>query len=553
MHPPVTAPRATHHRLRDQPRWARVLVAGVFLAVVGTPVAGSFLLLHEGWQPLGDRAIVALRADDVWRGQAPLLGQPTTGELATGVRSSHPGPSEFWLLAPFTATLGLRAGAAVGTGVLSALALAATLWLAFRGGGRTLFALVALGCALFVRSLGVAHFADPVNSEVGAVFLLAVVLAAWLVVVGDLVALPVLVAATTVAAQAHVSGAANAAPVVVLVAVALAWRLRRRVAWRPALPWLGAGAAVAILGWLPVLVHELGSSPSNVGALWRTARAGQATVGLGPALDRLVAAVGPVPLFLHGPGAGHVRAHHGPVAIATTWLVLAGVVALGVVHHRRGHRRAAALALVVVVVVAAGWTSAASIPLVDAGREDGVRPLWVVGTVVWATLAWLGWTAIDRRRRVRVEPVGQRIVGAVAALVVLAALATSAAPRADTDGDLMGLASQVQDQVVDRLPDGAYRLQVDGLAAYVTFLPGLVARMEDAGYDVYVDLGGYSRAYGRHREFHGQEVDGTLVLRSEEGEELRGYVDPVRTPRPTAQPLAASSTPEAQLLVYLRR
>ena len=531
--------RAVHH-LAELSGGRRLVVVAVLVAVVATPLLGAVLVLGDGWQPVGDRAIIGLRSHDVWSSDRPDLGQPTTGENYTGEPSNHPGPSEYWLLAPFTAALGTRVGLAVGTAALSAAALATALLLAHRGGGRALFSFTALGIALLVRSLGASHFADPMNSELVAVFLLPTSLATWSVVRGDLRALPVLVATATVAAQAHVTGAANVAPLLVVTAGSVTWRLldrspgRERIRWRRVRgPVLLAGALL-VVAWGPPIVHELGSGPSNVAALYRTATAGEPVVGYRYAADRLVTAVAPLPLFVLSDGAEAHRATRSVVGVLAAGAVLGALGSAAVLHAWR-RRRSPVVALLATtgVVVVAGVANAARILRAQVGREDGFRSLWILGLLVWVGLCWAGWTALAPDLRRRWTEQLDRVLAVATAAVLLVALASTAGRDPARDGDLMPAAEDAEAQVVANVPDGRYRIAVEGTEALVTFAPGIVDRLEASGSRAYVDFGPFGRPYGSHRQYRGQAVDGTLVVRAVDPAE-RGPVGAASTGRPVA-------------------
>jgi hypothetical protein len=57
--------------------------------------------LVHGWFPIGDAALLAIRAYDVGTSHNPLLGSWTSASFALGIDVNNPGPLYPDLLAPF--------------------------------------------------------------------------------------------------------------------------------------------------------------------------------------------------------------------------------------------------------------------------------------------------------------------------------------------------------------------------------------------------------------------------------------------------------------------
>ena len=119
----------------------------------------------------------AIRSLDAWTGQAPLVGQPTTGREVSGKDSFHPGPFENWWAGPWLHILGPSAGLALAVAAVDGAALASSVWLGYRRGGPMLAVLVAGGLGLLAHSLGAGSLWDPYNSEVPTYPLIAAALA----------------------------------------------------------------------------------------------------------------------------------------------------------------------------------------------------------------------------------------------------------------------------------------------------------------------------------------------------------------------------------------
>ena len=88
----------------QEPSSARRWVARV--AVLLPIVVAVVLALVNGWFPVGDAALLAIRAYDVGTPDHPLLGSWTSASFALGIDVNNPGPLYPDLLAPFMWTIG---------------------------------------------------------------------------------------------------------------------------------------------------------------------------------------------------------------------------------------------------------------------------------------------------------------------------------------------------------------------------------------------------------------------------------------------------------------
>src|SRR3954454_1290958 len=92
-------------------RWAAR--AAVVLPIV---VAVVRALAHD-WFPIGDAALLAIRAYDVGTPDHPLLGSWTSASFALGINVNNPGPLYPDVLAPFMWTFGRMFGIGVATAI----------------------------------------------------------------------------------------------------------------------------------------------------------------------------------------------------------------------------------------------------------------------------------------------------------------------------------------------------------------------------------------------------------------------------------------------------
>ena len=151
----MAVPKAT----RPLDRSAVVVVVAVAIFTL-TPIVASFVDIGRDWMPVGDSAIIATRARDVFTPQSPLLGQPSTAGQRVGRQVHHPGPLEFWAIAVGQKVADRPTTALVVTGVLNAMAALSVLWWLRRLAGTRGLALagVVLVALLWsVRGLSLIH------------------------------------------------------------------------------------------------------------------------------------------------------------------------------------------------------------------------------------------------------------------------------------------------------------------------------------------------------------------------------------------------------------
>jgi hypothetical protein len=507
------------HRVRDLDLRGRTVFVGLLVLTASLPVLSSLIVLRQGWRPIGDNALIGLRVHDVLTGHFPLIGQPTTGEnFGSGIATSHPGPIEFYLIAPFTAILGPRIGLVLGAGIINAVALAVIGWLSFRRGGLGLMVLASVTSAALARSLGGNLLHDPVSSNVGALAAVALLFAAWSILAGDIRVTPAFVVAGTFALQDHLTYLGTGAPVVVVALVLGGWWVRRIATRASGAPWLRPrlllSAVIGVVLWFPVLLDEVFGA-HNLTAIFRTFT-GKRTPGEGLhfALGRVAESLAPWPLFSRrvGPlGYLHSPALHEWVG---GYLVLVVIAALGARAWRRRDGALAAMAAVALLATVAGFYTAVKLPVGAGIQASNLRWMWTVSAFAWITMLRLVWDLLpDLWRAVGRPPA--LAVGTVLLLVASHGVVGSIDLQSDRDGSLAGTTATLIDRVEARLPKGTYRVTFAGGSVVVSVGPALVHDLDYRGDTLYVDVGPFTRAYADHRRFDGQRVDGTILVTAE--------------------------------------
>jgi hypothetical protein len=488
------------------------------------PLISAIIVLRHGWRPTGDNALIGLRVHDVLTGRFPLIGQPSTGENFGSVATSHPGPIEFYLVAPFALILGPTVGLAVGAASINSAGLVGIAWLAFRRGGLGLMLGASAVSCLMARSFGGNLLHDPVSSNVGAVMALTVLFAAWCVIAGDLRAVPVFVVAGSFALEDHLSFLGTLAPTVIVGIGLVVW-WSRQVFRRASDPtWLRkrlvvSGAVGAVI-WLPVLIDEL-FGDHNMTALVKTLignggakQPGTQSAGLGFAVKRMADALAPWPMFSHRVAALgwlHTPATH---EVVLGYAIVVALVAFTVHFVRQRRTDLAALGIVAVVSLLSGVYTSVKLPSGAGVKAANLRWMWTCSAFVWIALGLMIWAVLPSIWR-EILALPGAVSSAVIVLVAAVAVVSSTSLATDRDGTAAPDTSTLIGHVKDNLPKGSYRVIYAGNSVVLTVGPALVHDLDQRGDHLYVDIGDFSRAYAHQREWRHQDVDGTIVLTSE--------------------------------------
>src|SRR6266540_3279154 len=180
-----------------------VVAAGVaaVLPVVVAAVRG----VTRDWTPTGDDAFSAIRADDVFSRDTPLLGTWSSASNYTGHMINHPGALHFDLLALPVRLFGHSHGTALGMGLINGAAIALLGWLVYRrlGAGAATVAFALSACLSW--SLGSEMLYDPWSQYAPLIPFSLFLVAVWCTVAGDPLAAPIAVVSGSYALQTHLS------------------------------------------------------------------------------------------------------------------------------------------------------------------------------------------------------------------------------------------------------------------------------------------------------------------------------------------------------------
>jgi hypothetical protein len=510
---------AERDRAADDP-WCRRLARAGLAAVLATLAVAVVRAVRDGWVPVGDSALIVVRAHDVLGGgPQPRLGLWASTSWTVGFDLNHPGPLLYQLLAVPVALIGGGAGVVVGTVAIEAASVAGTYAAAQRRGGPPAAA-AAMACAgVLCWAMGSGVLVEPWHATTVLLPFLCFITLAWCVAAGDLACLPWMALTGSLVVQTNLSYAVLVPALAAGAVVALAagrFRQRRsgqggqgRRTSRRDLAAIIATAAVAVVAWaLPVSEQLTGEGEGNVSRLVRSVGEDVMTLDVSESV-RTVAEVLALPPWFAPPSFAddfRLTAFGNPLpslaASAAAMTVLAGVLAVALVDaRRRGDRTALSAAAVGVALVALALVTAEQTPTSAYGTiAYQLRWLWPLGAFVALAVA----VAAARRfgstgRAVRGWTGALAFVAIVAALLALPATThgTTAAPST------MPVAQALVAEVADAELTGPL-LVACGEHVFDPYCEAVMAELRDEDVPLLVGDGIGPRQLGEARRWDGR-------------------------------------------------
>lgn len=493
----------TRRRLRFS---QAVVVRSLAHLAVWTPFIYALIrALHEGWKPVSDSAVIALRSWDALSAQGSLVGAAT--RLAHGVYDL--GPLESWLLTlpvHLNPAQGVLWGGALWCMVAASLAIEAAWAAAGELGG-----VLAAGIILWLVSWSPKIVMVPDwNPWFGMMFFIAALAAGFAVLSGHQKWWPVLAITGSIAAQAHLMYAIASVGLLAVGFITVIVDSRRSGKYR----WAIIGSIAGLACWIAPLIQQFTAQTGNLTQLIHALRAGgTAKAGLSFGLKALSAATQP-PTYWWKPSLEALKlsmieqraAWFGVAQLVV--IALALIVAIVVLRSRR----AAALAALSLLTAAAALQTYSGIPTWNIWRPVTdlsylMAPMFPMGILAWLAVGYVLILATQRAMRwlrarhatqqpvsgrgdaVRIVTAPWRLrIAGLAAVVLLAALTTSAAThvggpqRSQSAGRnaVTSAAAKIERELPPQrivlavmTPDSAYRRQV---------LMGLAYALRSAGY-----------------------------------------------------------------------
>jgi hypothetical protein len=386
-------------------RW--LAVAALALCAT-TPIVGSAVHVGRGWVPVSDTAIVATRARDVFTGETPLLGQPSTAGIDVGEDVHHPGPLEFWAIAAAQQAEDHPAASLVAVTVVNLAAVVLAVLMASWIGGMPLAAWASAVCTALGWSLRGEVLVDPLN-PFAALLPFAAFLVACVAVTGRRWwALVPAVVLGSYAAQAHLTTAGMVALAVLGTAIGLiASRGPGGRGWRrPA----AAAAASALLCWSAPLLDVVTNGGGNLAALAATGGARDAADGaLRRSFDKTVNAVAPLPVWARsGADIPSLLARPSGVGVVSGAILVGGAMALAFVGRRRrdGDSPVAGAASIALALVVGGTFLFARFPTAffNVFALGNYLWLWPASALLWSVVVAGGASVLGLDRRIGIVP-----------------------------------------------------------------------------------------------------------------------------------------------------
>jgi hypothetical protein len=538
---PIESPGATALTNRDltpapvtssgPPMWVRSTLVAIVVAPI---VAAVVRALRHDWLPVGDSALLFVRARDVLTSHHPLLGSWTSASLSVGEHMNNPGPLYGDLVAPVAKLFSFSSAAAIGVGLVNAASVIGVAMVARAVGGWAMQRWMLVACAVLTWIMGSELLIDIWQPHALLLpFLLFIVLAIGLAV-GQGRWLPLAAGVASLLVQTHIGYvfvvatiAVSAVTVWTITAWPIPWSRWRSAARSRAT--LITVAVLAVLWAQPIWEQLFGAGKGNLARLATNASGGDVKLGMGLG-TRFSALVLPNPFWRLRSGfstlvppTGTSQSPDGPFVEVTRDIIsfvpaaallvgiACGLVVLGLAARRRNDP----------VQAAACWIGAGGVlgapvclSLVTVGiffAQHHVRWMWAFGAFVNVVILWAVVDLLASRWRhtawATAVPVVLTVVLAVASVPYFV---QAQGPVADS------AAIPVLRKVFRQLEPLAARAPLvydtSEVRVYEPFSSAVMMRLQELGIEFRVTDDGMVRQLGEHRRADGTETTTVFQL-----------------------------------------
>jgi len=386
-------------------RW---LIAAAAVAASLPVVVALITAVSDSWAPVGDRAVGAARAYDVFSSHPPLVGAYSTSTLLIGETTYSPGPLLSWLLALPAHLPGLLA-LPLTMALVNLASVVGSVLLAHRRAGPVFALVAAMAIAVMCSSLP----ADlPVDIWSGSVPVLPFWLlrfVGWSVACGEVRLLPLGVVLASFVAQCHLAYLLPSVFILVIGGVGLI--VRRHDAEGTLRRWLVVALLAGVVCWsLPVLDQVMAwtgrDGHGNLARIVDAAGSRGNTAGAEAGVRAVARTVGISPWWLRelrSPQAKtfDIFAPLSALAIASTVIVLLGLAAALIAAWRKRRQdvvTASAIALALCLAVGLFTMSFPNQGGMIFSYSYGSWWAAPAGMWVWLVLGWATIVLVPLRR-----------------------------------------------------------------------------------------------------------------------------------------------------------
>jgi hypothetical protein len=509
---------------RHPPGWVRLLL----LAAVVAPIAVAvWRAMRADWFPIGDSALLYIRARDVLTAHHPFLGSWTSASLSVGEHMNNPGSMYDHLLLPWSRVFRFPSAAALAVGIVNGATIVGIVAAARSIGGWAAQRWALLATAGLAWVMGSELLIDIWQAHALLFPFLALLVLAVGLAVERWHLLPWAAAVATLLLQTHISYVYVIGVVGLSALAVLLVNRRGSVPWGA---WRDAGtsrpvvltAAVLLVLWAqPVWEQLFAPGKGNLSRLAGNASGGDLQLGLADG-TRFAAEILSQPLWRLRSGFSSLipplpltQAPDGPAIVVTgiigtaaAVVVVLAMVALlagaGWVAHRRANRVGAAACWIAAGTVLGTPLCLASVTVGLVGlSQHHLRWLWTVGVFVNVVVAWIVVDLAGRRLRSRATdllPVG---LGLLLAALAVPYLAQQQGPVADEEA-VPALRRVLRD--LDRLePLAPVLFDIRNLRVFEPYSSTVMLRLQELDIDFRVDDEVWVRQLGERRRASGRE------------------------------------------------
>lgn len=513
--------------MSDRMRWWswRLMAAATSCVIAFSALRG----IRNGYQAIGDNALIELRGRDVLTINHPWLGTWSSASISAGTDVNHPGPLLFDLVALPVRLFGGGAGIAVAIALLNIVIVWSVGFVAVRIGGATAALTAQVITAGLAWTLGSELLYDPWQPNVLILPFWLLVMLVWAVVADDVKVLPFAVAVASFTMETHLGYLFFSPLLIAFALVVVVLRRRRRGPERFAdlrRPVTIAVIVGVVLWAQPLWEQFFGAGSGNLHRLLAagTGRTDGGTIdesrtGIALAVRLFSSVVTQPPWWGRSgfdtsvPGSTWLETPDGLVlqapglagfGVALVWLV-AGLALVGLgwwAAHRHGARSLVCGYWVLAMCSAVAFATIVITPLDWLGLSPHkVRYLWVIGAFATYLLVMTGLTVLRERPR-RIALGALTVAGALAVVATVPFHANAAGPvffRA-TYGAVEDLRDQIETWLATD-PDAPDRILFDaeGIGFAEPYTAPVMAEFLEDGVDLLVAHPTLARQLGNRR------------------------------------------------------